>query len=158
MGAQKTAVELSVQSLVPKHRLGELYIDELGNHYRYMKAAATVTANHLFSYTPSTWTIDAVVKLAVNPADTKVCAICASPIAITNTYHAWVFVGPGLVTLTTAGNVSAKAIIYGVNGDGTVDDAAVALLLDGLTCVADITGATTGTFYAIKPLMGIDLP
>jgi hypothetical protein len=151
-------VELGVQNATPQHRLGELHIDQNGNHYRYMQADGAVVADHLYNYIPGTWQIDAFIKLAVNPADATLVPACASSIAITDDYYAWVFVGPGTVTLTSAGNVAAKAIIYGVNGDGTVDDAATACLLDGLYCHTAITGATTGTFFAIKPLMATDLP
>jgi hypothetical protein len=157
MSKQLTAVELGLQSATPLHALGELYIDDDGNHYRYMQADGAVVANVLYSYRPVTWQIEEYIKLATDPATAEVMGACASTIAITDNYYAWVFVGPGQVTLTTAGSVAADAIIYGVNGNGTVDDAAVALLLDGLTCPAAITGATTGTFYALRPLMALDL-
>ena len=157
MSIQKTAVELGVQSATPLFGLGELYVDNAGNHYRYMQADGAVTANVLYSYRPGTWQIEDVIKLATTPATGECVACCASSIALTDNYYAWVFVGPGLVTLTTAGNVAADAIIYGVNGDGTVDDAAVACLIDGLICPVAITGATTGTFYAAKPLAALDL-
>jgi len=157
MSMQKTAVELSVQDLVPRHGLGELYIDQAGNHYRYMQADGAVVANLLYSYRPYTWQIEDYILLATTPATAECVPCCASPIAITDNYYAWVFVGPGTVTLTTAGDVAADAIIYGVNGNGTVDDAAVACLIDGLTCPVAISGATTGTFYAVKPLAALDL-
>lgn len=157
MSKQLTAVELGVQHEDPQFNLGELYIDELGNHYRYMQADGAVTADILYSYRPTTWQIEDVIKLATTPATAECVACCASSIALTDNYYAWVFVGPGEVTLTTAGDVAADAIIYGVNADGTVDDAATACLIDGLVCPVAITGATTGTFFAVKPLAALDL-
>lgn len=156
MSKQFTAVELGVQSDTPLFPLGALHIDASGNHYRYMQADGAVTANILYSYIPVTWQIDAPIKLATVPQSGGVVPACASSIALTDNYYAWVFVGPGTVTLTTAGDVAAKAIIYGVNADGTVDDAQTALMLDGLYCPVAITGATTGTFYATVPLFALD--
>ena len=157
MSIQRVAAELGVQHATPQARLGELYVDDDGNHFRYMQADGAVVADLLYSYRPGTWQIEDYIVLATTPATAECVPCCASPIAITDNYYAWVFVGPGTVTLTTAGDVAADAIIYGVAGNGTVDDAAVALLLDGLTCPAAITGATTGTFYAVKPLAALDL-
>jgi hypothetical protein len=157
MSIQKTAVQLGVTSATPLFGLGELHVTEGGDHYRYMQADGAVTANILYNYIPGTWQIDAPIKLAVCPATAQCVAACASSVAIADNYFAWVFVGPGTVTLTTAGDVAAKAIIYGVNADGTVDDAATACLIDGLVCPAAITGAVEGTFYAAKPLAALDL-
>lgn len=158
MSKQLTAVDLNVQDASPKFNLGELHIDEDGNHYRYMQADGAVAANLLYSYRPVTWQIDAPIKLNVVPAATGAVPCCASKIAITDNYYAWVFVGPGTVTLTTAGNVAKDVPIYGVNGDGTVDDAATGIILNGLTCPVAITGATTGLFYACYGLCAVDLP
>lgn len=157
MSLNKPTVDITKEEATPQFALGELYVDRKGNHFRYMQADGAVVANLLYSYRPVTWQIEEYIKLATDPATAEVMCACASPIAITDNYYAWVFVGPGQVTLTTAGNVAADAIIYGVNGNGTVDDAATACLLDGLTCPAAITGATTGTFYANRPLQAIDL-
>jgi hypothetical protein len=151
------AVEIGVQHQFPKHKLGELYVDEDGNYFRYMQADGAVTKNLLYSYRPVTWQIEEYIKLATDPATAEVMCACASPVTMTDNYYAWVFVGPGTVTLTTASGVAADAIIYGVNGNGTVDDAAVALLLDGLTCPVTIVGATTGSFYAARPMIALDL-
>jgi len=156
MSMQKI-VELGVAHTTPQHALGELHIDEKGNHFRYMQADGAVVADVLYSYRAVTWQIENYIKLATDPATAECTACCASPMALADNEYGWVFVGPGEVTLTTAGNVAADAIIYGVNGNGTVDDAAVALLLDGLTCPAAITGATTGTFYAARPMIALDL-
>lgn len=158
MSKQLTAVELGVQHEDPQFNLGELYIDELGNHYRYMQADGAVTANVLYSYVPVTWQIDAPIKLAVEPANGKQVFCCASSVAITDNYYAWVFVGPGVVTLTTAGNVAVDVAIFGVNADGTVDDAITTCVIPGLTAVAAITGATTGSFYAPHALYAYDAP
>jgi hypothetical protein len=157
MSLQKIAVEIGVAHTTPQHALGELHIDEAGNYFRYMQADGAVTKDLGYTYRPVTWQIEEYLKLATDPATAEVMAWCASPVTLADEEYAWVFVGPGEVTLTTAGNVAADAIIYGVNGNGTVDDAATALLLDGLTCPEAITGATTGTFYAIRPLMALDL-
>jgi len=159
MSLQKIAVDLVGTHEVPQHSLGELHIDELGNHFRYVQADGAVVKNLLYSLRPVTWQIEEYIKLATDPATAEVMMACASSKAIADNYYAWVFVGPGQVTLTAASDVVADAIIYGVNGNGTVDDAATACLLDGLTCPVAITFATepTGTFYAIKPLGAIDL-
>ena len=158
MSSQRIAVEIGVAHTTPKHGLGELHIDEEGNHYRYMQADGAVTKDLLYNYVPGTWQIDSVIKLAVNPADGKRVPCCVSPVNLADDEYAWVFVGPGAVTLTAAGAVAASAVIYGVNGNGTVDDAATACLLPGLTLPAAISSAGTGTFYATQPLVAEDLP
>lgn len=157
MSKQLIAVALGVQSATPLHALGELHIDEDGNHYRYAQADGAVAANLLYTLRPVTWQIEQPLNLDTDPASAEVMGLCASTIALTDNYYAWVFVGPGTVTLTTAGDVAADAIIYGVEADGTVDDDATACLLNGLTCPAAITGAVTGTFYALRPLQALDL-
>jgi hypothetical protein len=121
-----------------------------------MQADGAVTADVLYSYRPGTWQIEDPIKLATCPANTEAVCACASSIALTDNYYAWVFVGPGTVTLTTAGDVAADAIIYGVNADGTVDDAQTACMLPNLTCPVAITGATTGDFYATGGLIALD--
>jgi hypothetical protein len=157
MGHQNYAFDPGTQSVTQLAPLGQLHIDDDGNHFRYMQADGAVTKNLLYTYRPTTWQIEEYVKLATDPATAEVMCCCSSEINLTDNYYAWVFVGPGEVTLTTAGDVAADAIIYGVNGNGTVDDAATACLLDGLTCPVAITGATTGTFYAARPLIALDL-
>lgn len=156
MSIQRVAAEIGVAHTTPQARLGELYIDDDGNHYRYMQADGAVTKDLGYTYRPVTWQIEEYLKLATDPANTEVMAWCASPVTLADNEYAWVFVGPGSVTLTTAGDVAADAIIYGVNGNGTVDDAQTALMLPNLTCPAAITGATTGTFYATGPLVALD--
>lgn len=158
MSIQRTAAEIGVAHTTPQARLGELYVDDDGNHFRYMQADGAVTKDLGYTYKAVTWQILEYLKLATDPADAECQPWCVSPVTLADNEYAWVFVGPGTVTLTTAGNVAADAIIYGVNGNGTVDDAATALLLKGLTCPAAITGATTGTFYATLPLYAEDLP
>lgn len=157
MSIQRVAAEIGVAHTTPQARLGELYIDDDGNHFRYMQADGAVTADLLYSYRPTTWQIDAPIKLNVVPAATGAVPCCASPVTLADNEYAFVFVGPGTVTLTTAGDVAIDVPIYGVNGDGTVDDAATAVILNGLTCPVAITGATTGSFYACYGLCAVDL-
>ena len=158
MSIQRKAAEIGVAHTTPQARLGELYVDDDGNHYRYMQADGAVTANVLYSYVPVTWQIDAPIKLAVEPANGKQVFCCASPVTLADNEYAWVFVGPGVVTLTTAGNVAVDVAIFGVNADGTVDDAITTCVIPGLTAVAAITGATTGSFYAPHALYAYDAP
>ena len=158
MTVQTIAAEIGLQHEDRQHGLGALYIDDNGNHFRYMQADGAVVADVLYNYRPITWQIEDYIISGTTPASAEVATVCVSPIAITDNYYAWVFVGPGTVTITTAGDVAADAIVYGTGGNGTVDDTADACLLDGLTCPAAITGAVAGTFYAAKALIAIDLP
>lgn len=161
MSQQIIAVDKTLITSDQLFKLGQLYIDELGNHYRYMQADGSVTAYSLYSYIPNTWQIDAPIDVAATPADAESVPVCVwdgSSTAITDDYYAWVFVGPGLFTTTTAGDVAADAICYGHATAGLIDDAATAALLRGVTAPAAITGATTGTFYAALPMYATDLP
>lgn len=141
--------------------LGQLYVDNLGNHYRYMQADGAVTAYNLYSYIQGTWQIDAQIDLTVTPADGESVPVCVwdqSSTALADDEYAWVFVGPGAFTTTTAASVAADAIIYGHATAGLVDDAATAIILNGVTCPVAIGSATTGTFYAMSQMWATDLP
>ena len=160
MTLQKANVDLTAQSVTQLFGLGELHIDELGNHYRYMQADGAVTAYNLYSYIQGTWQIDAPIDLGVTPATAESVPVCVwdgNATALTDDYYAWVFVGPGAFTATTAASVAADAIIYGHATAGLVDDASTALLLNGVNCPVAIGSATTGTFYACTALYAVDL-
>ena len=156
--AQHITVDLTTTSDTPLAALGELHVDKLGNHYRYMQADGAVVAQNLYSYVPNTWQIDAKIDLTVTPADGESVPVCVSDIAIADDEYAWVFVGPGTFTTTTAAAVAADAICYGHATAGLIDDAATACLIRGVTAVAAIGSATTGTFYAATGMYAVDLP
>ena len=144
-----------------RHELGELYVTKSGNHYRYMQADGAVTSYNLYTYVPGTWQIANPLDLGVDPADsesTPVCVWDGSATALADNEYAWVFVGPGLFTATTAAAVAADAICYGHATAGLIDDAATALLLRGVHAHTAIGSATTGEFYAALPLYATDLP
>ena len=157
MSSQRLKVQLGVASDTQEHGLGELHVTEDGRHFRYMQADGAVVADTLYNYVAGTWQIDAQIDLGVNPATAETKPLCASSVTLTDNQYTWVFVGPGEVTLTTAAAVAADAIIYGHATAGLVDDAATALLIDGLSAQTLIGSATTGTFYAARPLQGLDL-
>ncbi len=160
MSKQLIAVDLTQIDTEQKYNLGALHVTETGNHYRYMQADGAVVAKNLYSYIPGTWQIDAPIDLGVTPAtgeSVPVCVFDGSDTALADNQYAWVFVGPGTFTTTTAGSVAADAICYGHATEGLIDDAATALLLNGVTAPAAITGAVAGTFYAATPLWAVDL-
>lgn len=162
MGHQIAAAQLGIAFSEPEDGavLGQLYIDNLGNHYRFMQADGAVNANEPFSYRPNTWQIEDQLDLTVTPADTESVPFCVSSVALADNEYAWVFVGPGLFTCKVAGNVAADALIYGHATAGQIDDAATAMLLRGVSAPAAITASAgeTGTFYAAVPLYAVDLP
>lgn len=160
MSKQVLGVDLSQIDSTAQHGLGDLHITPDGDHYRYMQADGSVTAYNLYTYIPGTWQIAEPVDLTVDPANAESVPVCVwdgSSTAITDNYFAWVFVGPGTFTTTTAGDVAAQAICYGHATAGLIDDAATALLLPGVHAPTAITGATTGTFYAAHELYATDL-
>ena len=161
MSFQGPAPDITVIDSSPKSRLGTLYIDEDGNHYRYMQADGAVTAKNLYSYIATTWQIDAGIDLGVTPANTESVPMCVwdqSDTALADNECAWVFVGPGYFTTTTAAAVAADAICYGHATTGLIDDAATACLLPGVAAVSAIASATTGTFFACHGMYASDLP
>lgn len=161
MSGQLLNVNLSQIDDVAQHALGSLHITQAGNHYRYMQADGSVTAYNFYTYIPGTWQIAEPMDVGVDPADAESVPVCVwdgSSTAITDNYYAWVFVGPGTFTATTAAAVAAQAIIYGHATAGLVDDAATALLLKGVHAPTAIGSATTGTFYAAIPMYAEDLP
>lgn len=158
MGLNKPTVDLTKEDEVRQFNLGELYIDETGNHYRYLQADGVTVANTVYNINLALWEIDAQIDVGVNPADAGSVACCVPLLTMTDDYFAWCFVGPGVVTLTTAAAVAVEVPIYGHATAGLVDDAATALLLRGLHAVSAIASATTGSFYAATGLYAVDLP
>lgn len=161
MSQQIIAVDKTLITSDQLYKLGQLYIDELGNHYRYMQADGSVTAYDVYNYVPGTWQIDAQGDAAVNPADAHVAALCVwdgSSTAITDDYYAWVFVGPGLFTVDTdsTGIAGVNDIVYVSATAGKVSSGATALFLPGAFATAAITGSATGTVYASIPLYAVD--
>lgn len=165
MSKQLISPQIGVADSTPKFGSGELYIDEKGNHYRYLQADGAVTADLIYSIkftTESDGTItrkiDAAITVGSTPADGESVPCCISPVTLADGEYTWAFVGPGLVTLSTKTAVAADAIIYGSATAGKVDDAATACLIRGLAAISAIASATTGTFYAATPLYAVDLP
>lgn len=148
-------------SATQEAQLGELYVDKMGNHYRYMQADGEVTAYDVYSYVPGTWQIDASADAAVNPADAHNVPVCVwdgSATALADNEFAWVFVGPGLFTADTdtTGVAGANDIIYVSATAGKLSSGATAAFLAGVSTTAAITGEATGTFYAAHGLTVVD--
>lgn len=146
-----------------RHELGELYIDKMGNHYRYMQADGAVNAYQLYNYNPITWQIDALADAAVNPADTNGAPLCVwdgSSTALADDEYAWVKVGPGQLTLQNdaSGAIAANEILYLSATAGRVTNVATAGLLRGVHAFGAVSGDATGTFFATLPLHSEDLP
>ena len=161
MSNQIITADLTQIDTTARFRLGQIYHTELGDTYRYMQADGAVTAYNIYTYVPGTWQIANPVDVGVDPADgesTPICVWDGSSTALADNEYAWVFVGPGLFTTTTAAAVAADAIIYGHATAGLVDDAATATLIRGVHAHTAIGSATTGEFYASVPLYAVDLP
>lgn len=160
MSNQLRGVILSQIDTNPLFVLGQLHVDNLGNHYRYLQADGAVVAKNLYSYIANTWQVDAPIDLTVTPAtgeSVPACVFDGSSVDLTDNQYAWFFVGPGIFTTITAGDVAADAIVYGHATAGVVDDTASACLLPGVSAITAITGAVAGTFYAAHPLYATDL-
>ena len=150
MSGQLVAVDTTLQSVTALFPLGTLHVDNLGNHFRYMQAEGAVTKNLLYTYDNDVWAVDAPLTTTV-AASGEIHPLCASPVAMTDNYYAWVFVGPGRVTLTaaTALAIVAQAKIYTSAVAGMVDDdASGEILIPGLVSYDAIATAATGTFMA----------
>lgn len=155
-------VDLTRIDTEKKYELGQLYVDKLGNTYRYMQADGTVLPNELMSFIAGTWQIDAQLDSTVTPADTESVPACVwngSSTSIGDNEYAFVFVGPGLFTSKVAGNVAADAIVYVTTTAGQIDDSATACLLPGVRAPAAITASAgeTGQFYVSHELYATDL-
>lgn len=158
--SQRFAAILTQIDSTPTAKLGQLYVDDEGNHYRYMQADGSVTAYEPYSYTAGTWQIDAPMDLTVTPATAESKPLCVwdgSATAITDNYYAWVFVGPGLFTAKIDGSAAtAGAIVYGHATAGLTSTTASALLLNGVTVPVTIAAAT-GTLFAATGLWAVDI-
>lgn len=161
MSFQGPGPVLSQIDATPKTRLGTLYIDEDGNHYRYAQADGAVTALQVYDLIQGTWQINAQADATVNPADAHVAHLCVwdqSSTALADNECAWVFVGPGAFTCLTdaTGVAGANDIVYVSATAGTLSSGATTLFIPGVHTVAAITGAASGTFYAAHQLYAVD--
>lgn len=158
--SQTEAIILSQIDTRPTATLGQLYVDNKGNHYRYMQADGAVTAYEPYSYTAGTWQIDAPMDLTVTPATAESKPLCVhdqNATALADNEYAWVFVGPGLFTAKIDGSAAtAGAIVYGHATAGLSSTTASALLLNGVSVPVTIAAAT-GTLYAATGLWAVDL-
>lgn len=153
MTLQKVAAKVSAVSGANKqaHDLGELHIDEVGNHYRYFKNYTTgaLTAYLLYAYDPDTWTIVGGVNTTLAAAG-EVHPLCVPQIAVTqgttaNAYYFWAFVGPGRATFTSVAGITAEAKIYTSATAGKIDDdSSGEILIPGLISYDAFASAVTG--------------
>jgi hypothetical protein len=134
MGQQKFAVDLTAVSAANDQQfaLGELHIDKLGNHYRYLKNYTTgaLTAYLIYTYDHDTWTISAGLTTTVAGSG-ETHPLCCPQFAVTqgtssNSYYFWAFVGPGRATFTCHAAITAQAALYTTATTGAIDDDASA--------------------------------
>jgi len=159
MTKQHTAVNLQSQDTVQQFRLGALHIDELGNHYRYFKNYTTgaLTAYLLYTYDPDTWTISDALTTTV-AASGEVHPLCCPQVAVSQgtssaSYWAWMFVGPGRATFTSAAAITAQAKIFTTATAGKVDDnSSSTVLIPGLITYDAFASAVTGICKASNEL------
>lgn len=145
--------------------LGEIYVDKNGNTYRYMQADGAVTSYLVYQYVPGTWQITDLADGGANPADTNTIPCCVwdgSSTALADDEFAWVFVGPGEVTVTndSSGAIAAEEILYLSADAGDVTNVATAGTLSGSSVQASaaIAGDATGTVFVPIGLFATDLP
>ena len=147
MSNQIQSVDLTASSTTPLFVLGQKYIDQTGNEYKYLKANTAVSANLLYTYDEGSLVQSGLTTTVA--ASGKVYPLCASGIAVASGSYGWFFTGPGVFTLTTDGATAAAAKIYTTATAGKVDDvSAGTVLIPGLSAPTAIGSATTGTFVA----------
>lgn len=139
--------------------LGAVYETPDGDVYMFMQADGAVTKDLLYTYDASSWQIEDQADATNFPQDAETIPLCVSPVTLTDNQYAWVFVGPGAITLTADSNgATAEAILYVSATAGTVSSTATAALLKGAHTQSTISGAATGTVYAVNRLWSEDLP
>lgn len=151
MSHQKFAPNLSTAHTTPEATLGELYIDEDGNHFRYMQADGAVTKDLLYT-TTNGWEIDTALVTGTVTSG-KVAGLCISDVTLADDEYAWVFVGPGLETLSSAAAIAADAKIYTSATAGKIDDdSSGQILIPGLVATTAFASAVTGTVRAMHEM------
>lgn len=151
MTKQLFNVDLALEHSTPQFALGELYIDRLGNHYRYMLASGAKTAYLCYVFDHDVWTVSSALTTTVAAAG-EVHPVCCPQLAITDAYYAWVFVGPGRATFTSASAIVAESKISTSATAGKLDDASAGRLVPGLVAYDAFASAVTGTCLATIPL------
>ena len=159
-GDMKQLLEASTEQ---RSKLGELYIDSEGNHYRYMVADGAVNKNELYDYSPINWEVNDQLDSTVNPANEDMASACVwlgTASTVADGEYAWFFVGPGKFSVKVDGAISSKSIVYVDTVAGHVTATANATLLRGVTPLNGFSASLGDVedFYATIPLYAVDLP
>jgi hypothetical protein len=163
MSGQLHGVDLTAQSATAKFTPGQIHTDDDGNVWQYLQANGAKVANTLYSIHGDTGTsstsyqIEDIIDLTVTPADTERVPACCPQFAITDNYYAWVFVGPGDFTGTSAEALTVDLPLYGHATAGAVSDTPSACILPGLSAVVAVASATTTLLHASHRLYAEDL-
>jgi len=161
--SQQLGVEIGVAHTTPKHALGAIYTSPasgvtIGTTYMYLQADGAVTTALFYTYNEVTGQIEDTLEVAVHPADGKTKPLCVSPLTLADNEYAWVVIGPGVFTATSAEALDVDDVLYGHATVGTVADTASACFVPGVTVQTAIGSATTGTFVAHNRMNAYDLP
>lgn len=161
---QQLGVEIGVAHTTQRHALGAIHVVPASGttpaaHYMYLQADGAVTKDLLYNYDMATGQIEDQADATNFPQDAENAVLCVSPVTLADNEFAWVFIGPGGITLTTDSNgATAEAILYVSATAGTVSSTATAALLKTAHCQTTITGGATGTVYFAGRIWSEDLP
>lgn len=158
MSGQLLGVKLGVAYTTNDHGLGATHVTPEGNTYVFMQADGAVTTALFYTYDETTWQIENLLELAVDPATTKAKPLCVSPVTLADNQYAWVIVGPhNGFTATSAEALDVDDVLYGHATAGTLADTSSACVVPNVTVRTAIGSATTGTFVAMDRMFAYDL-
>lgn len=159
MAKQTLGFQLAVAHTTPRHAIGTTHETADGDNYIYMQADGAVTKDLFYTYDFSTWQIEDPSDETNFPQTAETISLCVSPVTLADNEYAWVFVGPGSITLTADANgATAEAILYVSATAGTVSSTATAALLKGAHTQTTIGNGATGTVYFPNRIWSEDLP
>lgn len=106
--------------------------------YQYCKSVATLAIGDLVKIS-NTFTLTGVTTTTNPSTEPAKCGVVVGAALITGQY-AWIFVGPGLVSVSCAASCVQDVKLYTTGTAGTVDDSSTTLV-NGLKLITTITSA-----------------
>lgn len=147
MSLETISIDLNQVDTAPTATLGQYFVDQIGNMYRYVKGGGTV-AQYEYVFITSDGTFTASQLTTTNVASAKLALIgCVQQSAgLTSSTYGWVLVR-GAHTGKFAASYVANSKTYVTAVAGVVDDAATTLIA-GLTGLSATVGASSISAYA----------
>jgi hypothetical protein len=154
MSIQQTAVDLSSLSTVPTSNPGQVYVDQQGKTWQYVRFASnTATGIGVKISTDGNFTASLGASASFATTEPAQAGFYQGSVTATANQYGWVFRGGGAFVGVAAAAIAANVKIY-FTSNGNVDDTAAGSPLAGVTCTSAVGGAGPVNLYAMGLITG----